>query len=504
VSQQILLNQPMDRPPGRRYVRRVIAAVVVSVLAGGAILLQIRGWSALATEAGGACGGFYGACPPGETPVMIISLIIGIGTVPVVFAMLFRRPRKAIISLIVVVGLVAGGFLGQDLFDTLHGRTIPVSWSAQYDPANNVATQGVWTTGDSVVRIRTDNVVSYDSATGATRWTFGIPGQDVVCAISRTPAGQVGMLGYGPQNTPCDHLVALDLTTGRQLWSTDVAVDGQEQPPIVDFVAAGGNLAVTRTADEVIALDATTGTRRWTSNAADGCREQFVAADPTSVVAIATCDNEYVVADLDPATGSLRWQTRVPESTSGYQLALLSVTPVVVSDILPGQRTVDNVRVFTAQGRQNVTIPVASINSSDGPVDLNTAPLGGKGFGPQPVWWTVVADGRLVGLTHDINGHEDAIAFSVTTGQQEWLRKLPDDAEAVALNGNELTVVDESAPVFEVDSIALGNGASSEIGVIDSADFGDDNIGLYPAGGGRYVAVNEIGANPVPPVFAFK
>ncbi len=507
MSDQFVYDQAhsvlQDKVPRRRWsVPGLIGALIVSALAGAAILMQIRGWSALGTEAGGACGGLYGACPPGETPILVSSLVGAIFTVPVAVALFFRRPR-VVFALVGVLGLVGGAFAGQAIFDEVHGASLSTSWTAPFDPPNNLATQGVWVASESVIRIRTDEVVSYSSTTGAAQWTFSIPGNDVVCAVSRTTAGRVGVLGYGEQDAPCGHLVALDLATGRRLWATDIPTDGQEPPPATDLVAAAGGLVLARTADQIVAFDANTGTRRWTRNVADGCQEQFVAADPGTVVAIATCDSGYLVSDLDPATGNPRWATPIAEQQSSYQLSLLSVRPVVVSDVLPGQRTTDDIRVFTAQGRQDVTIPVTNINSPDGPVALNTAPQGGSGFGPQPLWWTVVAGGSLVGVTRDVNGHDDAIAFSLATGRQEWLTALPNDVDAVAVHGNGLVVIDESPPALQVQSISLANGAASEIGVLGSSPFGNGDVGLYPVGG-RYVAVNELGVNPVPPVFSFR
>lgn len=499
-------------PPGTRTLRGVsgrlrprstaigvLIALVVAALAGAAIWLQIQGWSSLGAESNGACGTRYGSCPPGSTPVLIGSFLVAFVAIPAVLFTLHWRPRRLFLP-VLVIGLVGGGYAGQSVFQGLHGVSLTVKWSAPFE-GQNVATQGVWVRGDSVVRVRADEVVSYAAATGAVRWTFPIPGQDIVCAVSRTTAGAVGVIAYGAQNTPCGHLVAIDLTTGRQLWAADVPTAGQEAPPIDDFIAAAGNLVVTRAADQVIALDARTGAQRWARSWSDGCQVQFVAADPSAVVAIAPCQNGYVVSDLDPATGTPRWETPVAEAN--YQLAVLSVRPVVVSDLLPGARSVDNVRVFTSQGKQDVTIPVTGVNSPDGPVDLAIAPRSDKSFAPQPLWWTVVANGMLVGITHDINNHDDAVAFSLATGRQQWLTRLSTYVDGVTMNGNGMVVIDASPPALVIQSISLANGVTSQVGVINYGDFYlNSDVALYPVGG-RYVAVNQVGVNPNPPVFAF-
>jgi outer membrane protein assembly factor BamB len=344
----------------RSVLLRVFIALIVSGLAGAAIWLQIQGWSSLGSESGGACGTRYGACPPGSTPVLVGSFLVAFVAIPAALFTWRWRPQP-LFSLLLVIGLVGGGFAGQAAFTGLHGASFSVKWSTPFDGPNNLATQGVWVQGGSVVRVRIDEVESYADTTGAAQWTFPIPGQDVVCAVSKTSAGSVGVLAYGAQNAPCGHLVAIDLTTGRPLWATDVPTDGQEPPPIDDFVAAAGNLVVTRVGDQVVAFDARTGTQRWTRSSSSGCQVQFVAADPSAVVGIAACQNGYLVSDLDPATGVPRWETPVVEPS--YQLALLSVTPVVVSDLVPGALSVDNVRVFTAQGASPTMSTVTTTRS---------------------------------------------------------------------------------------------------------------------------------------------
>jgi hypothetical protein len=89
-----------DHIPGRvrpgKLARRLIIALIIGVLAGMAIMLQIKGWTTLGSEAGGACGTSdqgvsYGACPRGVTPTLVISIFFGIVAVPAAIAMLFRK-----------------------------------------------------------------------------------------------------------------------------------------------------------------------------------------------------------------------------------------------------------------------------------------------------------------------------------------------------------------------------------------------------------------------------
>jgi outer membrane protein assembly factor BamB len=474
---------------------------VIAALAGAAIVLQVRGWGAIVTESGGSCGGRYGACPQGTLPVTVISLIVGIFTVPLALAMLFRRPRW--MALVMVVGLVGGGFGGEAAFDFFHGPSLSISWTVPYDSPNTLVTEGVWVQGSSVVRVRSDEVVSYDSATGAAHWTFPIPGQNVVCAVSRTTAGDVGMIGYGPEDGACGQLVALDLTTGRKLWTTQGSTSPQSSgDALTDVVAAAGNVVAVAFEGGTIGYNARTGAQEWADASPSGCDDGFVGAEPSAVVVIATCDNSYVVADLDPATGASRWQTPVAEQATNYELGLVSVRPVVVDDSLPGARGTDDLRVFDPHGKQSVTIPVNDINTSDGPTSLDTGLNAGDAFGPQPLRWSAVSGDILAGATKEINGHVDLVGFNLTTGRQQWLTSMSDDLVALGQSGNQLVVIDQSEPSFTVLSVAMNTGSTSTVGVLSGQDFSDDATGLYPIGG-HYVVVNANGTSPIPPVFAF-
>jgi hypothetical protein len=83
------------------------------------------------------------------------------------------------------------------------------------------------------------------------------------------------------------------------------------------------------------------------------------------------------------------------------------------------------------------------------------------------------------------------------------LTVLSTNVDAAARNGNGLMVLDATPPAMVMQSISLANGSVSELGVINSRDFDlDDDVALYPVAG-RYVAVNQVGVNPDPPVFAF-
>ena len=484
----------------------MIFALIISAIAAAAVTLQIHGWSDLLTETNGSCGGRHGgACPQGAFLDTGLALIVAIFSVPMAFTMLFvARPR--FVALFAVIGIIGGIFAGQSFYADIHGTNLSQDWSLPYDNPPTLVTEGAWLVGASVVRVRTDEVVSYAGATGAVQWTFPVPGQNVVCAVTRTTAGQVGVIGYAAEDAPCDQLTAIDLTTGRKLWSTTVdASDTSDQGDgLTDFVSAAGNTVAVRGDAGVTAYDARTGAQQWTQPAQDNCDDQFVVSDPDTVVAVAACQSGYVVADLDAATGTPRWQTPVDEpiADSSYELAVLSVNPVVIDDSIPGARGIDNIRIFDGQGRQNTTIEATNITTPDGPTSLDTSEYADPGFKPQPLIWTTVSGGTLVAMTKELNGHDDLVGYSTTTGRQKWLTALPDDVDALTTRGNQIVLLDNGQPSPLLMSVNISTGSLSTLGVLAGQTLDGEAAGLYLAGG-KYVVVSQTGDTPGGPVFAF-
>jgi hypothetical protein len=218
--------------PGK-LARRLIIALIVGFLAGMAIMLQVKGWGTLASEAGGACGSgdngvSYGACPRGIAPALVTSFLIGFVAVPAAIVLLFRRGwvRRAIVVIAAAGGLLAG----QSLFAVWHGSDLSVGWRAPFDSSDQLTTVGAWTAGGSLVRVRVDEVVSYDAATGRQQWSLTVPGTDVACSVSGLGVGSgadsgIGVIGYGQDSTNCDHLMAIDLATGRHRDHADLRRD---------------------------------------------------------------------------------------------------------------------------------------------------------------------------------------------------------------------------------------------------------------------------------------
>jgi len=492
--------------PGRvrpgKLARRFIIALVVGVLAGTAIMLQIRGWTTLGSEAGGACGTSsqgvsYGACPRGITPTLIISIFVGLPTVPAAIAMLWRKGwvRRGVVA----VGLAVGVLAGQALFGLWHGTDLAVAWVAPDDSSAQLTTVGAWPSGGSLIRVRVDQVVSYDAATGASQWTLPIPGVDVACSVSGTSSSAtVGLIAYGTDSTTCNQVMAVDLGTGRQLWSDSVS-DANASGNATGTLAVAGATSITLTDDGMAGVSTATGAQRWTLASPDGCSFQQLQSAGTSVVALAACDGSYDVVSVNPATGRIAWQYRVTEPSNSYQFQILSASPVVVNDDLTGPRGTSTVRVFSPAGAVTSDFSVSGIPLGSGTVALNTASTGGFGI---PV---AVADGMLVGPTEaGTSGNDALVGYRLSDGARQWLVDTPDEVNDAALSGNELVFVDESDPAYSLEQVNVATGALRSLGYFTQGVLQSGQSGLY-AFGADAVVVNTTGdGGDQPPVAAVK
>jgi outer membrane protein assembly factor BamB len=467
--------------PGRmrpgELARRLILALIIGVLAGAAIMLQVKGWATLASEAGGACGTSdqgvsYGACPRGIAPSLITSFLIGIPFVPAAIALLFRKgwARRAVVTIGVAGGLLAG----QSLFGIWHGTDLTVAWVAPHDGSSQLTTVGAWASGGSLIRVRVDEAVSYDAATGASQWTLPMPGLDVACSVSGTSSsGSIGLIAYGQGSTTCDHVMAVNLASGRQVWSDPVQDLYSGSSPTGALAVAAGT-AIVLTDDGIAGVNATSGAQRWTLAPPTGCTFQQLAALSGSVVALAACDGGYDIVGIDQKGGKAAWRHHVAEPSDGYQFQILSADPVVISDDLTGPRGTSTVRVFGPDGSVTSAFSVSGIPLGSGTVALNTAST--SGFGVR----VAVADGMLVGVTDPGDGGGDAIVgYRLADGTRRWLVDTPDEVNDVALSGGELVFVDESDPAYSLEEVGVATGTLRSLGYFTQGILQSGESGLY-------------------------
>ena len=501
IGYEIPQHIPCRVRPGR-LARRLILALIIGVLAGAAIMLQIKGWTTLGGEAGGACGSSdqgvsYGACPRGIAPTLITSFLIGIPFVPAAIALLFRKGWAT--RGLLAVGLAGGVLAGQSLFGIWHGTDLPVAWVAPDDSSSQLTTVGAWASGGSLIRVRVDEAVSYDAATGARQWSLPMPGVDVACSVSGTSSsGAIGLIAYGQDSATCDHVMAVNLATGRQLWSDPVQNPYSGNSPTGALAVAAGT-AIVLTDDGIAGVSAASGAQRWTLASPDECTFQQLAASGSSVVALAACDGSYDVVSVNPTTGKAAWRYRVTEPSNSYQFQILSASPVVINDELTGPRGISTVRVFGPDGAVTSRFSVSGIPVGGGTVALDTGSTGGLGV---PV---AVTDGMLVGATDPSDSGDDAIVgYRLSDGARRWLVDTPDEVNDVTLSGSDLVFVDESDPAYSLEQLDVTTGTLRPLGYFTQGILQSGQSGLY-AFAADDVVVNTTGDSAEqPPVAAIK
>ena len=177
-----------------------------------------------------------------------------------------------------------------------------------------------------------------------------VPGTDVACGVSGTSSSSaIGLIAYGQDSTSCDHVMAVNLATGRMIWSDPVQDPYSGNAPTGALAIAAG-IAIVLTDDGIAGVSAASGAQRWTRRRRSGCCFQQLAASGGSLVALAACDGSYDIVSIDPSAGKAAWQYHVTEPSDSYQFQILSASPVVVNDDLTGPRGTSTVREFGPTG----------------------------------------------------------------------------------------------------------------------------------------------------------
>lgn len=122
--------------------------------------------------------------------------------------------------------------------------------------------------------------------------------------------------------TPMDHVMALDATTGKELWKYVAQIDDKALKTVCCDVVNRGvalyqdNVYLETLDNHVIALDAKTGKEKWNTRLWDPGVGYFMTSAPLVVkgkVIVGTGGGEYgargFISALDAKTGKVLWQT---------------------------------------------------------------------------------------------------------------------------------------------------------------------------------------------------
>ncbi|RSD09205.1 hypothetical protein [Amycolatopsis eburnea] len=288
-----------------------------------------------------------------------------------------KRGNRGLIVLVVAVTLLAAAAGGYFLFfagggggsgggtaaDQDYDATVrehgaaEVAWRvAQGGAADQAVANGAWLTGEHLVRRLPGRVVAYDLSSGDEAWAFPLddPPKDN-CKSSREQSGnRVALLrsvGEGQPRTKsragtpggCGKLTVLDLGTGKEVFTADLAPDADKKLP--DTMARP-----VLTADRVVVdtapgrvFDLAGGAEVPVPPAFAGCTAPSLGLFGDVLLADSTCpgnteDRDHKNDELRTlraydANFALKWEWKTPKDDKGEPLpvrGVLSVDPLVV------------------------------------------------------------------------------------------------------------------------------------------------------------------------------
>lgn len=202
------------------------------------------------------------------------------------------------------------------------------------------AVNGSWLTDKAFVKSGVNEIVAYDKVKGTKLWSIPLDGQ--LCAASRhmskdfktAIAFEAGKATKANKYPPCTQVGALDLTTGKLMWSKSVtAASGGDEPIRFDEITLSGTTVAAGGTEGGAAFDLATGTERWKPKVgADGCYDKgYGGGDALAVVRkCGTYDDpQLVIQALDPTTGAPLSSYKMPPGVE--YASIVSTKPLVVA-----------------------------------------------------------------------------------------------------------------------------------------------------------------------------
>ncbi|MFH8990924.1 PQQ-binding-like beta-propeller repeat protein [Streptomyces sp. NPDC017940] len=200
---------------------------------------------------------------------------------------------------------------------------------------------GSWLTDDTYVKsgyvgkAKDHALIGYDPASGKERWTIPLSGE--TCAVSKevTDEGIAAVVYKDAKSTKankypdCSEVSAVDLKSGRKLWTENVEVSGskvefEEIAISGDTVAAGAGTGGTGAAWDM------SGKLRWKPQLGDKCKDAGYAGGE-QLVAVRKCGDydspKLKIQLLDPKSGKEKWS--YPLSPGVDNAKIISTNPVV-------------------------------------------------------------------------------------------------------------------------------------------------------------------------------
>ncbi|MFG3149338.1 PQQ-binding-like beta-propeller repeat protein [Streptomyces sp. NPDC048243] len=201
----------------------------------------------------------------------------------------------------------------------------------------SVTTVGSWLTDKVYAKSGVAEINGYDPDSGAKTWTIKLPGP--VCQASRhtTESDRTAII-YEPAmptkaepSHGCSQLAAIDLDTGKKLWTR--TIKSGDQPINLDNVTVSGNTVAAGSTSGGGAFDISTAKPLWAPKTTDSCYDSGYGGGP-KLVAVRKCGEygstrQLHIQTIDPKTGKVISEYKM---SPGIEYAsVVSTDPLVVA-----------------------------------------------------------------------------------------------------------------------------------------------------------------------------
>ncbi|MFE7627460.1 PQQ-binding-like beta-propeller repeat protein [Streptomyces sp. NPDC057509] len=206
--------------------------------------------------------------------------------------------------------------------------------------ASVTTVSGSWLTDKAYVKSGINEIVGYDRDKGTKLWSIPLDGQvcaatthitkDFKTAIAFEEAKRTKTTKYAS----CNQVGALDLATGKLMWSKSVTASSSGDRPVrFDEVTLSGTTVAAGGLDGGAAFDLNTGAERWKPKVStDGCYDKGYGGGEALAV-VRKCgkydDPQLVIQALNPTTGAPLSSYKMPAGVD--YASIVSTKPLVVA-----------------------------------------------------------------------------------------------------------------------------------------------------------------------------
>lgn len=231
---------------------------------------------------------------------------------------------------------------------------------------------GSWLTDKAYVKTGVNEIVGYDQDKGTKLWSIPLPGQ--LCAASRFMSKdfktaitfEEGKRTKADKFPSCNRAGALDLNTGKLMWSKSVnATRGGDAPVRFDEVTLSGTTVAASGSEGGAAFDLNTGAERWKPKVStDGCFDLGYGGG-AALATVRKCgtyeDPQLTIQALNPTTGAPISSYKMPPGVD--YASIVSAKPLVVAADVgdtagDGSGISDIFSIDAASGKLLTRIPV--------------------------------------------------------------------------------------------------------------------------------------------------